>query len=108
MNKTGFENHEFNPIQNAVTIRNTMLQVEGFVAVKLRVPGKNYVVCCGFNVGRNRWNAAGLQIRAEDGVGNITGHGVNPTGKVTDVGDLAKQVKGIVHNFFYFRSELIF
>ena len=71
--------------------------MEGYVAVKLRVPGKNYVVCCGFNVGRNRCNAAGLQIRAEDGVldgvGNITGHGVDPTGKVTEVGYLAKQVK---------------
>ena len=71
--------------------------MEGYVSVKLRVPGKNYVVCCGFNVGRNRCNAAGLQIRADDGVldgvGNITGHGVDPTGKVTDIGELANQVK---------------
>ena len=72
------------------------MQVEGYFSVKMRVPGKNYIVCCGFNVGRNRCNAAGLQIRAEDGVldkeGNIAGHGVDATGKVTDIGDLANQV----------------
>ena len=71
--------------------------MEGYVAVKLRVPGKNYVVCCGFNVGLNRCNAAGLQIRAEDGAkdgyGNIAGHGVDPTGKVADISKLANQVK---------------
>ena len=37
----------------------------------------------------NRCNKAGIQIRGEDGVldgnGNVTGHGVDATGNVTDI-----------------------
>jgi hypothetical protein len=83
-------------------------QVEGYFAVKIRAPGKNYVICCGFNVGRNRCNTAGVQIRGEDGVldeqGNIAGHGVDPTGKVTDVGTLARQV-GVLNRMLEIEHE---
>ena len=44
----------------------------------------------------NRCNKAGIQIRGEDGVldgyGNISGHGVDPTGNVTDIQSLVQAV----------------
>ena len=44
----------------------------------------------------NRCNKAGIQIRGEDGVldgnGNIAGHGVDPTGNVTDIEGLVQAV----------------
>ena len=56
----------------------------------------NYIIPCGFLVGRNRCNKIGLQIRGQDGVkderGNVAGHGVDPTGKVTDIVDFVSQV----------------
>ena len=61
-----------------------------------RAQGKNYIVCCGSTVGMNRCNKAGIQIRGEDGVldgcGNIAGHGVDPTGNVTDIESLVQAV----------------
>ena len=61
-----------------------------------RTQGKNYIVCCGSTVGMNRCNKAGIQIRGEDGVldgnGNIAGHGVDPTGNVTDIESLVQAV----------------
>lgn len=62
---------------------------ESYFSVRVRTPGKNYIVCCGSTVGQNRCNKAGIQIRGEDGVldsgGNIVGHGVDATGNVTDI-----------------------
>ena len=44
----------------------------------------------------DRCDKAGIQIRGEDGVldglGNVAGHGTDPTGKVGDIAALAKAV----------------
>lgn len=75
--------------KTAGVVRNS----SGWVSMTIRAEGKNYVVVFGFNT-RNHVNtrSAGLQIRGEDGVmdgcGNITGHGVDPSGTVTDPGAL--------------------
>ena len=65
---------------------------QSYFSVRIRTPGKNYIVCCGSYVGFSRDNKAGIQIRGEDGVldgnGNITGHGVDATGNVNKIGDL--------------------
>eukprot|EP00111_Clytia_hemisphaerica_P003784 TCONS_00010862-protein len=70
--------------------------VEGYISVKARTPGKNHIVCLGFSLGRNRCNKCGIQIRGEDGVldanGNVSGHGTDPTGNVTDISALAYSV----------------
>ena len=62
----------------------------------MRTPGKDYIVCCGSTVGNNRCNKAGIQIRGEDGVldgvGNVSGHGVDPTGVVKDINGLVTAV----------------
>ena len=48
----------------------------------------------------NRCNKAGIQIRGEDGVldgcGNIAGHGVDPTGNVTDIESLVQAVSRVL------------
>ena len=36
---------------------------ESYFSVRLRTPGKNYIVCCGSFVGISRCNKAGIQIR---------------------------------------------
>merc|ERR1711892_382505 len=68
-------------------------RVCGFFSVLVRILGKNHVVCCGFINGKTCNNKVGIQIRGEDGVldgvGNIAGHGTNPTGSVDDVEALA-------------------
>ena len=68
----------------------------GWFSVRLRCPGKDHIVCCGFRTTappNMRNNGAGIQIRGEDGVldgkGNITGHGTTPTGAVSDAHALA-------------------
>ena len=47
--------------------------------------------------GRNRANRAGIEIRTEDGVldesGNVCGHGIDPTGNVSDIAALSNKVK---------------
>ena len=71
--------------------------IEGYFTVKVATPGKNYIIPCGFLVGRNRCNKVGLQIRGQDGAsdarGNIAGHGVDPTGRVTDIVEFVSQVQ---------------
>ena len=73
--------------------------VEGFFSVRVRTPGTNYIVPCGFLTGRNRCNKLGLQIRGQDGMldgrGNVAGHGVDPTGNVTDVVEFCGQVQAV-------------
>ena len=70
--------------------------VNGFLSLQVPTPGKNHIVCLGFNLGRTRCNKYGIQIRGEDGIldgyGNIAGHGTDPTGNVTDIDALACQV----------------
>ena len=74
----------------------------GWFSVRVRSPGKNHVICCGFITGEGSTsNKAGIQIRGEDGVldakGNISGHGTDPTGAVGDGQALASMhshVKG--------------
>jgi hypothetical protein len=70
--------------------------VEGYISVRARTTGKNHIVCLGFILGRNRCNKCGIQIRGEDGVlddmGNVSGHGTDPTGNVTDIYALASTV----------------
>lgn len=70
--------------------------VEGFFTVRVATPGKNYIIPCGILTGRNRCNKMGLQIRGQDGAldgkGNIAGHGVDPTGNVTDIIDFVSSV----------------
>ena len=66
----------------------------GWFSVRVRCPGKDHIVCCGFRTATGtRPNGAGIQIRGEDGVldggGNIAGHGTTPTGAVTDAHALA-------------------
>ena len=67
----------------------------GWFSVRVRCPGKDHIVCCGFRTTMlsSRPNGAGIQIRGEDGVldgrGNIAGHGTTPTGAVTDAHALA-------------------
>jgi len=70
--------------------------VLAYISLRVRTPAKNHVVALGFSQGGNRCNKAGVQIRAEDGVlddrGNIAGHGTDPTGNVTNIGELALSV----------------
>jgi len=70
--------------------------ISAYVSVKVPCPGKNHIVAMGFTQGRNRCDKAGIQIRGEDGTldgqGNITGHGTDPTGNVSDIAKLAKAV----------------
>ena len=40
-----------------------MCYTESYFSVRVRTPGKNYIVCCGSFVGLNRCNKAGIQIR---------------------------------------------
>ena len=68
----------------------------GYISVRVRCPGKDHIVCCGFRTtgGPSSTNSgAGIQIRGEDGnldgKGNITGHGTTPTGAVNDAHKLA-------------------
>ena len=67
----------------------------GWFSVRLRCPGKDHIVCCGFRTSNPsfRNNGAGIQIRGEDGVldgkGSIPGHGTTPTGAVSDPHALA-------------------
>ena len=68
----------------------------GWISIRVRCPGKDHMVCCGFRTtgGPSRKNSgAGIQIRGEDGnldaKGNITGHGTAPTGAVKDAHALA-------------------
>ena len=64
--------------------------------MRVATPGKNYVIPCGFLTGRNRCNKMGIQIRGQDGDrderGNIAGHGVDPTGRVTDIVEFVSQI----------------
>jgi len=68
--------------------------VNAYISVKARLPGKNYIVALGFTQGRNRADRAGIEVRAEDGVldesGNVSGHGMDPTGKVSDIPKLSQ------------------
>jgi hypothetical protein len=68
----------------------------GYVSVRIRSPGRNYIVCLGFSSDSAQKNRAGIQIRGEDGVtdnrGNVTGHGVDPTGRVDQIVDLTSHV----------------
>ena len=70
--------------------------IEGYFSVRAKTPGKNYIIPCGFLVGRNRCNKVGLQIRGTEGAqderGNVSGHGVDPTGRVTDIVEFVSQV----------------
>jgi len=67
--------------------------VNAYISVKARIPGKNHIIALGFTQGRNRADRAGIEIRAEDGVldesGNVSGHGIDPTGKVSDIPNLS-------------------
>jgi hypothetical protein len=60
----------------------------GYVSLLIKSPGKRYIVILGWDTHYEGKNCAGIQIRAEDGVtdgaGNVTGHGVNPTGAMPD------------------------
>ena len=40
-----------------------MCYTESYFSVRIRTPGKNYIVCCGSFIGMNRCNKAGIQIR---------------------------------------------
>ena len=40
-----------------------MCHTESYFSVRIRTPGKNYIVCCGSFNGFNRCNKAGIQIR---------------------------------------------
>jgi len=70
--------------------------VLAYISLRVRTPRKNHIVALGFSQGGNRCNKAGVQIRAEDGVlddrGQITGHGTDPTGNVTNIEELALSV----------------
>ena len=81
---------------NSVTATS---HIEGYFSVRVPTPGKNYIIPCGFLVGRNRCNKIGLQIRGQDGAldekGNVAGHGVDPTGRVTDIVEFVTQVQAI-------------
>ena len=77
-------------------IYNFYPHAEACFSVRVATEGKNYVIPCGFLVGRNRCNKMGIQIRGQDGVtddrGNIAGHGVDPTGVVKDIKSFCQQV----------------
>lgn len=79
-----------------ISASKAMSHVEGYVSMRAVTPGKTYIIPLGFLLGRNRCNKMGIQIRGQDGVldgrGNIAGHGVDPTGVVTDVVDFCCQV----------------
>ena len=79
-----------------ISAAQPMSHIEGCFSVRVPTEGKNYVIPCGFLVGRNRSNKIGIQIRGQDGVldgmGNVSGHGVDPTGTVRKVVELCKQV----------------
>ena len=70
--------------------------VEGYLSVRVRSPGKNYIISCGFLTGRNRCNKMGIRISAEDGAldsrGNVAGHGVDATGNVANISELSQRV----------------
>ena len=38
-------------------------ETESYFSVRIRTPGKNYIVCCGSFIGSNGCNKAGIQIR---------------------------------------------
>ena len=40
-----------------------MCTTESYFSVRIRTPGKHYIVCCGSFIGMNRCNKAGIQIR---------------------------------------------
>ena len=46
-----------------ISMAGQMCYTESYFSVRLRTPGKNYIVCCGSFVGMNRCNKAGIQIR---------------------------------------------
>ncbi|CAF1457582.1 unnamed protein product, partial [Didymodactylos carnosus] len=64
----------------------------GYISLVIATEAKNYIVCCGFNTSYSGRNLAEIEIRAEDGVTDekccITGHGIDPTGNVTDINGL--------------------
>lgn len=65
---------------------------KGYISLEVETVGRNYVVVCAFGTGFGIDNAARIEIRAGDGtqdeLGRIWGHGVDATGRVTDMGDL--------------------
>ena len=70
--------------------------VVGYISVLVRTGQKNHIVCLGFALGRNRDSKCGVVIRGEDGIldgiGSIAGYGTTPTGRVTDIEELACSV----------------
>ena len=46
-----------------ISLTKRMCYTESFFSVRVRTPGKNYIVCCGSFVGLNTRNKAGIQIR---------------------------------------------
>jgi hypothetical protein len=66
----------------------------GYVSFSIKTEGKNYVVVFSFGQpsGAARRTRVGLEIRSESGIldakGNVAGHGVDPTGAVTDTSNV--------------------
>ena len=46
-----------------ISLAGQMCHTESYFSVRVRTPGKNYIVCCGSFIGLNRCNKAGIQIR---------------------------------------------
>ncbi len=80
---------------------------KGYITLDIETPGRNYVTVCAFGTGCWIDNAARIEIRAGEGaqdeLGRIFGHGVDATGRVTDMGDLladSDRSTGVTTSFF--------
>ena len=72
--------------------RFSLWGTKGYVSIRISTHGRNYIVICAFSTGSASRNSARIVIRCEDGATNelgvILGHGVDPTGTVTNRDEL--------------------
>ena len=75
----------------ATKVSDTACGATGYVSVKLRLKGRDYIIGCGFYVpyDYSRYNYCGAEIRSHveksDSVGAAKGHAMTPTGVVPDI-----------------------